>query len=76
MNAADAKEAFQEADKNEREPEFMEDWRTLKSWKGHRGRTISDLSWSPDSMHFASCGTDSTICIWNVNEHFPLRVLD
>ncbi len=36
-------------------------------------------------MHFASCSTDSTICIWNVNEHcknlvfyflVPLKVLD
>lgn len=30
---------------------------------------ISDVAWSPDSLHFASCSTDSTICIWDVNEH-------
>jgi len=30
---------------------------------------ISDLAWSPDNMHFASCSTDSTISIWHINEH-------
>jgi len=30
---------------------------------------ISDLAWSPDNMHFASCSTDSTINIWHINEH-------
>ena len=30
---------------------------------------ISDVAWSPDNLHFASCSTDSTICIWDVNEH-------
>jgi len=30
---------------------------------------VSDLAWSPDNMHFVSCATDSSICIWNVNEY-------
>lgn len=30
---------------------------------------ISDVAWSPDNQHFASCSTDSFICIWNVNDH-------
>lgn len=30
---------------------------------------VSDLAWSPDNVHFVSCATDSTICIWNVNEY-------
>jgi WD40 repeat protein len=58
----------------------MEDWKTLKTWKGHHSRSkkiyrlliflaISDLAWSPDNLHFASCSTDSTISIWHVNEH-------
>ena len=37
---------------------------------------ISDVAWSPDNLHFASCSTDSTICIWDVNEHAPIKVLD
>jgi len=77
----------------------MEDWKTLKTWKGHHSRSklsyylinflaISDLAWSPDNLHFASCSTDSTISIWHVNEHckfkfsfinlmkVPLRILE
>ena len=76
----------------------MEDWKTLKTWKGHHSRSkkiyrlliflaISDLAWSPDNLHFASCSTDSTISIWHVNEHckfsnfmiffsVPLRTLE
>jgi WD40 repeat protein len=53
----------------------MEDWAVLKRCRGHRG-TISDVAWSPDSLHFASCSTDSTICIWDVNEHAPVQILD
>ena len=30
---------------------------------------ITDLIWAPDSLHFASCGTDSRICIMNINEN-------
>ena len=37
---------------------------------------ISDVAWSPDNLHFASCSTDSTICIWDVNEHAPIKILD
>lgn len=54
---------------------MREEWRSLKTWRVHR-RTISDIAWSPDSMHFASCGTDSTIIIWNVNEHSPIKIIE
>ena len=37
---------------------------------------ITDLTWAPDSIHFASCGTDSRICIMNINEGGPLQILD
>jgi len=57
-----------------KKPQVKEDWKSLRTWRGHR-RTISDITWSPDSIHFVSCGTDSTICIWNVNEHSPLKVI-
>ena len=66
----DAKAAFaqdKEDGKKEEKTEF-EDWAVLKRCRGHRG-TISDVAWSPDNLHFASCSTDSTICIWDVNEH-------
>ena len=82
----EAKKAFQDAaeEKEKKKPEIMEDWKTLKTWKGHHSRSksppfnfyanyycaaISDLAWSPDNMHFASCSTDSTINIWHINEH-------
>jgi WD40 repeat protein len=69
-----------------KKPQVKEDWKSLRTWRGHRRSkyyrnypnfvivlAISDITWSPDSVHFVSCGTDSTICIWNVNEHckFP-----
>jgi len=38
MSETDVKSAFEDADKA-KEPEFMEDWRSLKTWKGHRGRS-------------------------------------
>lgn len=37
---------------------------------------ITDLTWAPDSLHFATCGTDSRICIMNINEGAPLKILD
>jgi WD40 repeat protein len=30
---------------------------------------VQDLAWAPDNLHFASCGADSIINIWNINEH-------
>lgn len=81
VTAEEAKKAFQDAadGKYAKAPEMMEDWKTLKTWKGHHNRSkcaiqrhfvaISDLAWSPDNLHFASCSTDSTISIWHVNEH-------
>lgn len=30
---------------------------------------MSDLAWSPDNVHFATCGTDSMIIIWSINEN-------
>lgn len=29
---------------------------------------IIDLTWAPDSLHFVTCGTDSKICVLNINE--------
>lgn len=37
---------------------------------------ITDLTWAPDSLHFATCGTDSKICIMNINEGSPLKIID
>jgi WD40 repeat protein len=76
VTSEEAKKAFAEAAADKKKPEIMEDWKTLKTWKGHHSRTISDVAWSPDNMHFASCSTDSTISIWNVNEHFALKTLE
>jgi WD40 repeat protein len=56
-----------------KKPQVKEDWKSLRTWRGHR-RTISDITWSPDSIHFVSCGTDSTICVWNVNEHCKYKL--
>ena len=67
---AENEESKEEVDEEEEQNENneVEDWVVLKRCKGHRG-TISDVSWSPDNLHFASCSTDSTICIWDVNEN-------
>jgi WD40 repeat protein len=39
---------------------------------------VHDLAWHPDSIHFASCGRDSKICMWSINEsgkYFKLAYL-
>jgi WD40 repeat protein len=36
---------------------------------------VIDLAWCPDNLHFASCGTDTQICIWNINEHCKFSIL-
>lgn len=46
--------------------EVVEDWRNKKTFKCHKG-SVSDIAWCPDNMHIATCGTDSIICILNVN---------
>ena len=37
----EAKKAFQDAaaEKEKKAPEIMEDWKTLKTWKGHHSRS-------------------------------------
>ena len=55
-----------------------EDWRAIMTWTNHKkskfdvlsDRTpgVLDLAWAPDNLHFASCGTDSKIIIFNVKE--------
>ena len=50
--------------------EVREDWQAKKIWRNHKG--ITDLTWAPDCIHFASCGIDSRICIMNINEGAPL----
>ena len=37
---------------------------------------ITDLTWAPDSLHFATCGTDARICIMNINEGAPLKIIE
>ncbi len=44
-----------------------EKWRGKKTWKVHKGG-VYDLAWSPDNIHLGTCGTDSTVIIWNINE--------
>lgn len=68
-DAEEAKAAFTEAaEEKKMKNTEMEDWAVLKRCRGHRG-TVSDVAWSPNNINFASCSTDSTICIWDINEH-------
>jgi WD40 repeat protein len=53
--------------KEEDENLSYEKWRCKRSWKVHKGG-VSDLAWSPDNIHLGTCGTDSTVIIWNINE--------
>ena len=46
-----------------------EDIEDVSLWMSNFNLAVSDLAWSPDNLHFVSCATDSTICIWNVNEN-------
>lgn len=41
MTAEEAKNAFQDAadGKTAKAPDMMEDWKTLKTWKGHHNRS-------------------------------------
>jgi WD40 repeat protein len=50
------------------EEQIYEEWRMKKTWHGSRGGGVSDLAWSPDNIHFTTCGTDSQIIIWSINE--------
>jgi hypothetical protein len=61
--------------------ETREDWQAKKIWRNHQSKYfvlififlgITDLTWAPDSLHFATCGTDSRICVMNINEGSPL----
>ena len=59
-----------ENSKTQEEPQksqTYEEWRVKKNWSIHK-RGVSDLAWSPDNIHFASCGTDSLVIIWSINE--------
>ena len=60
---------IREESKEVRQPEenYLEQWRAKKTWRFHKGG-VYDLAWSPDNVHLASCGTDSQIIIWNINE--------
>jgi WD40 repeat protein len=61
--------------KEEDENLSYEKWRCKRSWKVHKGG-VSDLAWSPDNIHLGTCGTDSTVIIWNINETSPIRIID
>lgn len=54
---------------------IYEEWRNKRTWKRHEGG-VSDCAWSPDSIHFASCGTDSRVIIWSINEAAPIKVIE
>ena len=82
MGKEDAKAQFEEDNEPEEKPtEILEDWKAKKTWKGHKHSkffvgiylihflAVTDIAWSPDNLHFASCGVDSFIHIWNINEH-------
>lgn len=49
------------------QPQNIEEWIPLRTWDKHEHAVLS-VAWSPDDAHFASCGTDSQVIIWNVNE--------
>ncbi len=72
----ESKEAIREAQEAQPiEDQSYEEWRMKKTWNGHIGG-VSDLAWSPDNIHFASCSTDSKVIIWSINEPGPVKVLD
>lgn len=53
----------------------MEEWRSKRTWTIHKGG-VSDMAWAPDNIHFASCGTDSIIVIYSINESNPIKVIE
>jgi protein HIRA/HIR1 len=55
--------------------DIMEEWRNKKTWTVHK-RGVSDLAWAPDNIHFASCGTDSQVVIYSINETAPIKIID
>jgi WD40 repeat protein len=70
MMGAGAAAMFEDSKGQQEKPEednAYEEWRNKRTWIRHVGG-VSDLAWSPDSIHFASCGTDSQIIIWSINE--------
>ncbi len=69
MMGASAAAMFEESKSKQQEEDnnCYEEWRNKRTWKRHEGG-VSDLAWSPDSIYFASCGTDSHVIIWSINE--------
>ena len=40
---------------------------TITGWCFHNAK-ISDLAWSPDSLHIATASLDSTLIVWDVKD--------
>ena len=55
----------------EDEQEILEEWRQLRKWN-HHSLGVLDVAWCPDNIHFASCGNDSQIMVFNINEMAPI----
>jgi WD40 repeat protein len=66
LPSGNSEENKAETDKKD-ENSTYEKWRCKRSWNVHKGG-VSDLAWSPDNIHLGTCGTDSTVIIWNINE--------
>lgn len=47
----------------------------MKCWKHHTG-SVSNLTWSPDSKHFASIGQDNKLYFCSIFEPLPLCVIE
>lgn len=51
------------------------DFKTEKqNWSSHSVK-VNGLSWTPDSQHIASCGTDGHVFVYNIEKsHEPLQI--
>ena len=46
----------------------------IRSWQAF-ARSVSDVTWSPNSAQIASGGNDGLVTIWDVAQHVPLHLL-
>jgi WD40 repeat protein len=57
------------------ESKYFENWQMIRCWKHHQG-SVYNLTWSPDSKHFATIGQDNKLYFCNIFDSHYISVID